>query len=206
MVLALPTPPTLLRLPPRAVVVVEEAGCPVATALRLLVLLPERDVLALERLAVLVPVLLEREVLTPERLLLELLLEREVLALEREALELEREVLEMERLAELPEERLLLELLLERLMVPPCALELLNEELIELREELEEDEPLDALEPEEERLLLALEVERLLLDPPRDWALTGAIASAIAAMAASAILNVVFIMLNFSVRKFNYSF
>lgn len=187
-------------------VVVEEAGWPVATALRLLVLLPERDVLALERLAELVPVLLEREVLTPERLLLELLLERDVLALEREALELEREVLELERLAELPEERLLLELLLERLMVPPCALELLDEELIELREELEEDEPLDALEPEEERLLLALEVERLLLDPPLDWALTGAIASAIAAMAASAILNVVFIMLNFSVRKFNYSF
>lgn len=163
-------------------------------------------VLALERLAVLVPVLLEREVLTPERLLLELLLEREVLALEREALELEREELELERLAVLPE-RLLLELLLERLMVPPIALELLEEELTELREELEEEELLDALEPEDERLLeLELVVERLLLDPPLDWALTGAIASAIAAMAASAILNVVFIMLNFSVRKFNYSF
>ena len=158
-------------------------------------------VLALERLAVLVPVLLEREVLTPERLVLELLLVREVLALE-----LEREELELERLAVLPE-RLLLELLLERLMVPPCALELLDEELTELREELEEEELLDALEPEDERLLeLELVVERLLLDPPLDWALTGAIASAIAAMAASAILNVVFIMLNFSVRKFNYSF
>ena len=178
-------------------------------ALRLAVLV-EREVLvpelALERLAVLVPVLLEREVLTPERLLLELLLEREVLALEREALELEREELELERLAVLPE-RLLLELLLERLMVPPIALELLEEELTELREELEEEELLDALEPEDERLLeLELVVERLLLDPPLDWALTGAIASAIAAMAASAILNVVFIMLNFSVRKFNYSF
>ena len=196
MVLALPTPPTLLRLPPLAVVVVVTG----AAELRLAVLV-EREVLVpelLERLAVLVPVLLEREVLTPERLLLVLLLEREVLALERE-------VLELERLAVLPE-RLLLELLLERLMVPPIALELLEEELTELREELEEEELLDAPEPEEERLLLALEVERLLLDPPLDWALTGAIASAIAAMAASAILNVVFIMLNFSVRKFNYSF
>ena len=180
MVLALPTPPTLLRLPPLAVVVVVTG----AAELRLAVLV-EREVLVpelLERLAVLV--LLEREVLTPER----------------EELELE-----VERLTELPE-RLLLELLLERLMVPPIALELLEEELTELREELEEEELLDAPEPEEERLLLALEVERLLLDPPLDWALTGAIASAIAAMAASAILNVVFIMLNFSVRKFNYSF
>ena len=203
MVLALPTPPTLLRLPPLAVVVVVVVLAAEA-ALRLL--LEAVVVLALERLAVLVPVLLEREVLTPERLLLELLLVREVLALEREELELEREVLELERLAVLPE-RLLLELLLERLMVPPCALELLDEELTELREELEEEELLDALEPEDERLLeLELVVERLLLDPPLDWALTGAIASAIAAMAASAILNVVFIMLNFSVRKFNYSF
>ena len=178
--------------------------------LRLAVLV-EREVLVpelLERLAVLVPVLVAREVLTPERLLLVLLLEREVLALEREVLELEREVLELERLAVLPERLLLeLELLVERLMVPPCALELLDDELTELREELEEEELLDALEPEE-RLLLELElvVERLLLEPLLDWALTGAIASAIAAMAASAILNVVFIMLNFSVRKFNYSF
>lgn len=56
--------------------------------------------------------------------------------------------LELERLAVLPER-----LLLERLMVPPCALELLDDELIEeeLREE-PEDELLDALE--EERLLL----------------------------------------------------
>ena len=162
--------------------------------LRLAVLV-EREVLVpelLERLAVLVPVLVAREVLTPERLLLVLLLEREVLALERE-------VLELERLAVLPERLLLeLELLVERLMVPPIALELLDEELIELREELEEEELLDALEPEEERLLeLELVVERLLLEPLLDWALTGAIASAIAAMAASAILKVVFIMLNF---------
>ncbi len=120
-----------------------------AAALLRLLVLPEREVLMPEledeRLAELVPVLLEREVLMPERLLLELLLEREVLALERE-------VLELERLAVLPE-RLLLELLLERLMVPPCALELLDDELIEeeLREE-PEDELLDALE--EERLLL----------------------------------------------------
>lgn len=200
MVLALPTPPTLLRLPPLAVVVVGVAG---DAELRLAVLV-EREVLVpelLERLAVLVPVLVAREVLTPERLLLVLLLEREVLALERE-------VLELERLAVLPERLLLeLELLVERLMVPPCALELLDEELTELREELEEEELLDALEPEEERLLeLELVVERLPLEPLLDWALTGAIASAIAAMAASAILNVVFIMLNFSVRKFNYSF
>ncbi len=113
-----------------------------AAALLRLLVLPEREVLMpeleVERLAVLVPVLLEREVLMPERLLLELLLEREVLALEREVLELE-----LERLAVLPE----------RLMVPPCALELLEDELIEeeLREE-PEDELLDALE--EERLLL----------------------------------------------------
>ena len=192
MVLALPTPPTLLRLPPLAVVVVVVAG---EAELRLAVLV-EREVLVpvllLERLAELVPVLLEREVLTPERLLLVLLLEREVLALEREVLELE-----LERLAELPERLLLeLELLLERLIVPPCALELLEDELIELREDDPEEELLDALELEEERLLLVLEDERLL-PPLLDWALTGVIASAIAAMAASAILKVVFIMLNF---------
>lgn len=195
MVLALPTPPTLLRLPPLAVVVVVLAG---VAELRLAVL-EERDALVpelLERLAVLVPVLLEREVLTPEREELELVVERLaelperllelVLLLERVVLALEREELE-----------LVLEL--ERLMVPPIALELLDEELIELREELEEEELLDALEPEEEERLLELllEVERLLPEPPLDWALTGAIASAIAAMAASAILNVVFIMLNF---------
>ncbi len=164
-----------------------------------LAVLEERDALMpelLERLAVLVPVLLEREVLTPEREELELVVERLaelperllelVLLLERVVLALEREELE-----------LVLEL--ERLMVPPIALELLDEELIELREELEEEELLDALEPEEEERLLELllEVERLLPEPPLDWALTGAIASAIAAMAASAILNVVFIMLNF---------
>lgn len=194
LVLALPTPPTLLRLPPLAVVVVVLAGM---AELRLAVL-EERDALVpelLERLAVLVPVLLEREVLTPEREELELVVERLaemperllelVLLLGRVMLALEREELE-----------LVLEL--ERLMVPPIALELLDEELIELREELEEEELLDALEPEEERLLeLLLEVERLLPEPPLDWALTGAIASAIAAMAASAIFNVVFIMLNF---------
>lgn len=194
MVLALPTPPTLLRLPPLAVVVVVLAG---VAELRLAVL-EERDALVpelLERLAVLVPVLLEREVLTPEREELELVVER-LAELPERLLELmlllERVVLALER------EELELVLELERLMVPPIALELLDEELIELREELEEEELLDALEPEEERLLeLLLEVERLLPEPPLDWALTGAIASAIAAMAASAILNVVFIMLNF---------
>lgn len=160
-------------------------------ALRLLAL-PEREVLTpvleLERLAELVPVLLEREVLTPERLLLELLLEREALELE----------LELERLTELPERLLLeLELLLERLIVPPCALELLDDELIE--EELRDDPEEELLEAlEEERLLLELVLEdERLLPPPLDWALTGDIASAIAAMAASAILKVVFIMLNF---------
>lgn len=195
MVLALPTPPTLLRLPPLAVVVVVLAG---VAELRLAVL-EERDALVpelLERLAVLVPVLLEREVLTPEREELELVVER-LAELPERLLELmlllERVVLALER------EELELVLELERLMVPPIALELLDEELIELREELEEEELLDALEPEEEERLLELllEVERLLPEPPLDWALTGAIASAIAAMAASAILNVVFIMLNF---------
>ncbi len=160
-----------------------------------LAVLEERDALMpelLERLAVLVPVLLEREVLTPEREELELVVER-LAELPERLLLLERVVLALER------EELELVLELERLMVPPIALELLDEELIELREELEEEELLDALEPEEEERLLELllEVERLLPEPPLDWALTGAIASAIAAMAASAILNVVFIMLNF---------
>lgn len=157
-------------------------------------------------------VLLERLVVALER---EVLLERLVLALEREVLLLERLVLALEREDELPE----------LLIVPPIALEVdpllrltLAEEL--LREEPEllrltlEDEELRETLPEElldelpEELLrdelVWLEDERLL-PPLRDWALTGDIASAIAATAASASLNVVFIMLNFSVRKYSLS-
>ena len=130
---------------------------------------------ALERLTELLERLLpELERLTelPERLLLEL--ERLTELLERLLLELERLTLELERLLE-PE-------LLEREMVPPTALEL------EPDDELEDDD-LDELVEDD-----------LLLPPPRDCALTGVIASAIAATAASAILNVVFIMFNFSVQ------
>lgn len=85
-------------------------------------------------------------------------------------------------------------------------LELLREVELLLRDTLLEDELREALEelPEERETLLEEELRELLL-PLRDWALTGDIASAIAATAASAILNVVFIMLNFSDRKFNYS-
>lgn len=184
-----------LRLPPEVVV----------PPLRAVLL--ERLVVALER-----EVLLERLVLALEREVL--LLERLVPALEREVL-LERLVLALEREDELPE----------LLIVPPIALEVdpllrltLAEEL--LREEPEllrltlEDEELRETLPEElldelpEELLrdelVWLEDERLL-PPLRDWALTGDIASAIAATAASASLNVVFIMLNFSVRKYSLS-
>ena len=156
-------------------------------------------------------VLLERLVVALER---EVLLERLVLALEREVLLLERLVLALEREDELPE----------LLIVPPIALEVdpllrltLAEELLredpellrltledeELRETLPE-ELLDELPEELLRELVWLEDERLL-PPLRDWALTGDIASAIAATAASASLNVVFIMLNFSVRKYSLS-
>ena len=176
----------LLRDPPAVEVPAE---------LRLVVEL-ERDVLALLR---------EVELL---RLTLELL--REVELLLRLTLELLREVLALER-EELPE----------LLMVPPTALdvedelgaellrltlELLREVELLLRDTLLEDELREALEelPEERETLLEEELRELLL-PLRDWALTGDIASAIAATAASAILNVVFIMLNFSDRKFNYS-
>ena len=185
-----------LRLPPEVVV----------PPLRAVLL--ERLVVALER-----EVLLERLVLALEREVP--LLERLVLALEREVLLLERLVLALEREDELPE----------LLIVPPIALEVdpllrltLAEEL--LREEPEllrltlEDEELRETLPEElldelpEELLrdelVWLEDERLL-PPLRDWALTGDIASAIAATAASASLNVVFIMLNFSVRKYSLS-
>ena len=156
-------------------------------------------------------VLLELLVVALER---EVLLERLVLALEREVLLLERLVLALEREDELPE----------LLIVPPIALEVdpllrltLAEELLredpellrltledeELRETLPE-ELLDELPEELLRELVWLEDERLL-PPLRDWALTGDIASAIAATAASASLNVVFIMLNFSVRKYSLS-
>jgi hypothetical protein len=150
----------------------------------------ERLVVALER-----EVLLERLVLALEREVL--LLERLVLALEREVL-LERLVLALEREDELPE----------LLIVPPIALEVdpllrLTLEDEELRETLPE-ELLDELPEELLRELVWLEDERLL-PPLRDWALTGDIASAIAATAASASLNVVFIMLNFSVRKYSLS-
>lgn len=199
--LALPTPPTLLLEPPLTVVV-ERLVEPADAELRLppeVVVPPLRAVL-LERLVV----ALEREVL----------LERLVLALEREVLLLERLVLALEREDELPE----------LLIVPPIALEVdpllrltLAEELLreepellrltledeELRETLPE-ELLDELPEELLRELVWLEDERLL-PPLRDWALTGDIASAIAATAASASLNVVFIMLNFSVRKYSLS-
>ena len=182
-----------LRLPPEVVV----------PPLRAVLL--ERLVVALER-----EVLLERLVLALER---EVLLERLVPALEREVL-LERLLLALEREDELPE----------LLIVPPIALEVdpllrltLAEELLredpellrltledeELRETLPE-ELLDELPEELLRELVWLEDERLL-PPLRDWALTGDIASAIAATAASASLNVVFIMLNFSVRKYSLS-
>jgi len=183
-----------LRLPPEVVV----------PPLRAVLL--ERLVVALER-----EVLLERLVLALEREVL--LLERLLLALEREVL-LERLLLALEREDELPE----------LLIVPPIALEVdpllrltLAEELLreepellrltledeELRETLPE-ELLDELPEELLRELVWLEDERLL-PPLRDWALTGDIASAIAATAASASLNVVFIMLNFSVRKYSLS-
>ena len=86
----------------------------------------------------------------------------------------------------------------ELLIVPPTALEVDPLLRLTLAEELLREEP----ELRDE--LVWLEDERLL-PPPRDWALTGDIASAIAATAASASLNVVFIMLNFSVRKYSLS-
>ena len=184
LVLALPTPPTLLLDPPLTVVVErlvegvdaelrlppEEADPPLRAVLL------ERLVVALERL-----VLLERLVDALERLLL---LERPDTALERLVL-LERLVDALEREDEL-------------LIVPPTALEVDPLLRLTLAEELLREEP----ELRDE--LVWLEDERLL-PPPRDWALTGDIASAIAATAASASLNVVFIMLNFSVRKYSLS-
>ena len=191
MVLALPTPPTLLRDPPLTVVVVVL----IAVELRPVLLearLPLREVPLLTEELREVPVLLEREVLALLRLLE--LLEREVLALLRLLELLEREVLALlrllelellERLAELPE-RLLLELLI----VPPTALEtdeddelrlpLLTEELRELPEE--ERDALD--EDDDERDEVWLEEERLL-PPLRDWALTVQGVSAIATAAAA---------------------
>ena len=165
-----------LRLPP------EEADPPLRAVLL------ERLVVALERL-----VLLERLVVALERLVL---LERLVDALER--------LLLLER-PDTALERLLLERLVdaleredELLIVPPTALEVDPLLRLTLAEELLREEP----ELRDE--LVWLEDERLL-PPPRDWALTGDIASAIAATAASASLNVVFIMLNFSVRKYSLS-
>ena len=182
LVLALPTPPTLLLDPPLTVVVErlvegdaelrlppEDADPPLRAVLL------ERLVVALERL-----VLLERLADALERLVL---LERPDTALER--LLLERLVDALEREDEL-------------LIVPPTALEVDPLLRLTLAEELLREEP----ELRDE--LVWLEDERLL-PPPRDWALTGDIASAIAATAASASLNVVFIMLNFSVRKYSLS-
>ena len=189
LVLALPTPPTLLRDPPLTVVVV----LLIAVELRPVLLeLLEREVPLLTEELRDVPLLLEREVLALLRLLE--LLEREVLALLRLLELLEREVLALlrllelellERLAELPE-RLLLELLI----VPPTALEtdeddelrlpLLTEELRELPEE--ERDALD--EDDDERDEVWLEEERLL-PPLRDWALTVQGVSAIATAAAA---------------------
>ena len=205
MVLALPTPPTLLLEPPLTVVV-ERLVEPADAELRLppeVVVPPLRAVL-LERLVVALEreVLLERLVLALER---EVLLERLVPALEREVL-LERLLLALEREDELPE----------LLIVPPIALEVdpllrltLAEELLRedpelLRLTLEDEELRETLPEELLRELVWLEDERLL-PPLLDWALTGDIASAIAATAASASLNVVFIMLNFSVRKYSLS-
>ena len=184
MVLALPTPPTLLRDPPLTVVVV----LLIAVELRPVLLearLPLREVPLLTEELREVPVMLEREV--------PVLLEREVLALLRLLELLEREVLALlrllelellERLAELPE-RLLLELLI----VPPTALEtdeddelrlpLLTEELRELPEE--ERDALDEDDDERDEVWL----EERLLPPLRDWALTVQGVSAIATAAAA---------------------
>lgn len=197
MVLALPTPPTLLRDPPLTVVVV----LLIAVELRPVLLearLPLREVPLLTEELREVPVLLEREVLALLRLLE--LMEREVLALLRLLELLEREVLALlrllelellERLAELPE-RLLLELLI----VPPTALEtdeddelrlpLLTEELRELPEEErdaldEDDDERDEDDDERDEVWL----EERLLPPLRDWALTVQGVSAIATAAAA---------------------
>ena len=146
-----------------------------------------------------------------------------VLAEERLVLEVERLVLELvvaERLLELELlERLVLELLREvdeelLLMVPPTALEveeLTPERLEELPDELlrdadeellrEADDELlrDAEDDPEERDVLCCDELLLPELPLRDWASAGAIASAAAATAESAILMNVFMMLNFSV-------
>ena len=193
MLLALPAFPTLLLEPPLTVVVVRLAEG-VAAELRLppeVVVLLLREELPVERLAVELERLVEEADDTLERLL-------PVLALEREVLLLERLVVALERLVLLPErDALLLERLVlpeeELLIVPPTALEV--EPLLRLT--LEDDE---LLRDE----LVWLEDEERLLPPLRDWALTGDIASAIAATAASASLNVVFIMLNFSIRKYSF--
>ena len=158
MVLALPTPPTLLRDPPLTVVVVVLA---VDAALRLpplvlTLLLREVPELAVELLRE-VPLLEPREVLALLRVLE--LLERDVVALLRFDELLEREVVVALRLEELLErevvELLRLLVLLERLLlpelliVPPTALEtddddelrlplLTVEELRELPEDEEE--------------------------------------------------------------------
>ena len=114
---------------------------------------------------------------------------------------------ELLRVLVLPVERLAEELLRdeddELLMVPPTARDV-DEELRltpdeELREELEELR--DELDEDEEREELWVEEPDLVLLPLRDWALTGAMVSAVAATAASANLNIVFIMLNFSFVK-----
>ena len=186
MVLALPTPPTLLRDPPLTVVeLVLAVDDPRLPPLLTVELLREVLVLAVELLRE-VPLLPEREVLALLREL-ELLVRLElVVALLRFEELLEREVLALLRLEELLErlaellERLLLP---ELLMVPPTALETDDDDELRLPL-LTEDELRDELEDEEERDVVWLEDERLL-PPLLDWALTVQGVSAIAAAAAA---------------------
>ena len=190
MVLALPTPPTLLRDPPLTVVVLEL----VEAALRLpplvlTLLLREVLLLAVELLRE-VPLLPEREVLALLRVLELLLRVVLVVALLRFEELLEREVVALLRLEELLERlaELLERLLLELLIVPPTALETDDDDELRLPL-LTEDELRELPEDDEERDVVWLEDERLL-PPLLDWALTvqGVSAIATAAAAESAIL------------------
>lgn len=153
-------------------------GAELLLPLRLAELVLRADEVVAEPLLVLLPVerLAEPELLEEDELLL---------MVPPTAREVEPEVLRLaEELLEEPEE------LLE-------TLEELRDALEELRDELEDTDPEERDELEDEReLLCAEEPERELL-PLRDWALTGAMASAVAATAESAILKIVFIMLNF---------
>lgn len=165
----------------------------------LLVLLPvERAPVPVERLAedltLVLPVerLAEPELLEEDELLL--MVPPTAREVEPEVLRLAEELL---RCCEPEELRPTLEELLEELEELLETLEELRDALEELRDELEDTDPEERDELEDEReLLCAEEPERELL-PLRDWALTGAMASAVAATAESAILKIVFIMLNF---------